>query len=270
MSRGETLEQTSSPQTSRWPWTWVIREEVRSTSDTARQLIERGLERLPLVVWARKQTCGRGRGAHSWWSDAGSLTLTIALEPHLHGLRPEHTARVALASAVALVDVLEPLLPRRAALGIRWPNDLEADGRKLGGILPELVETPHGQRLLVGIGLNVQTQLDQAPLAVRQMATSLAALCAPGAEPITPASLLPRVLDRLAVSLEALSADDPALAERWRQLDTLRGRPVRIDLGGKIVAGTALGLDDRGGLRLAAKTEQEPVTLYGGQVLRDA
>ena len=58
-----------------------------------------------------------------------------------------------------MIEALDELELGSPSLGIRWPNDLEADGRKLGGILPERLETPHGRRVLIGIGLNVQTNL---------------------------------------------------------------------------------------------------------------
>ena len=58
--------------------------------------------------------------------------------------------------------------------GIRWPNDVEVDGRKLGGILPERVMTPNGPRVLIGIGLNVLTRVGDAPAEVGKMAVALA------------------------------------------------------------------------------------------------
>src|SRR5690349_13568833 len=108
---------------SAWPFfrTRIDREVVTSTSDLARELVVEGRSPLPLLVRAARQTRGRGRGQNAWWSDAGSLTFTIALDPAEHALRPEHEPRLALATAVAVVGAIEPLLPGRAP-GIRWPN----------------------------------------------------------------------------------------------------------------------------------------------------
>jgi len=123
--------------------TLIHREVVASTSDLARELVEAGEVELPLAVRATRQTRGRGRGTHRWWSDSGSLTFTIALDPAPHGLRDEHAPRIALATAVAVVDAIAHLRLSETP-GIRWPNDIEAGGRKLGGILPERVETRTG------------------------------------------------------------------------------------------------------------------------------
>src|ERR1700724_1553940 len=113
--------------------TLIERDEIDSTSDLARTLLESPSIELPLAVRTRRQTRGRGRGDNAWWSDEGSLTFTLAIDPAPLGLRPELEPRIALASAVAVVETLGPLV----SLAIRWPNDLEVGGRKLGGILPE-------------------------------------------------------------------------------------------------------------------------------------
>lgn len=243
-------------------WNLFRRDVVASTSDEARRLVLEGRTTLPAVVWANRQTAGRGRGSHTWWSDDGSLTFTVALDPAAHGLRTEHEPRLALATAVAVIDVLESNLPG-GTLGIRWPNDIEVDGRKLGGILPERVETPGGPRLLVGIGLNVRTNLADAPRAIRAMATTVEEFRGP----VDLAGLLQAILGRFETVLPELARDDPALAERWNQLDTLAGQSLRVDLGTRILTGRGLGIDPRGGLRLVGETGE--FTLYGGQVLRD-
>src|SRR4051812_10394155 len=121
--------------------TWIKRDVVDSTSSLAIELLAAGAVACPFLVTATTQTRGRGRAQRSWWSDAGSLTFTVAIDPRAHGLRTEHEPRVALAAAVAVIDAVAPWLPHKRA-GIRWPNDVEVGNRKLGGILPERVRTP--------------------------------------------------------------------------------------------------------------------------------
>ncbi len=245
----------------------VDREELESTSDLARSLLQSGLSPLPLLVRARRQTQGRGRGENVWWSDTGSLTFTIGLDAAEWGLSLAHEPRIALAAAVAVIDAVAPFVPPGKTLGVRWPNDVEVSGRKLAGILPERVESPNGSRVLIGIGLNVMTRLDDAPAEVRRMAASLF-------EDASPVDLDPNVdgvLAALLAGLEAvlprLARDDPSLAEHWASLDMLRGRPVRVDLGPRIVAGMGAGIDAEGALLLDVGTET--IRLFGGRVLRD-
>src|SRR5258708_16123401 len=86
-----------------WPFVenMIRHEVVSSTNDLAKQLaFDEGL-RLPLPVWADRQTQGRGRGSHSWWSDAGSPTFSLLLDPRPHALRIRAAPRLALAPAAA-------------------------------------------------------------------------------------------------------------------------------------------------------------------------
>jgi BirA family biotin operon repressor/biotin-[acetyl-CoA-carboxylase] ligase len=243
----------------------IERNVVASTSDLARELVASDAVALPLAVWAARQTHGRGRGTNRWWSGEGSLTFTLALDPAVHGLRPEHEPRLALATAVAVIDAIAaPDLS--APLGIRWPNDIEAGGRKLGGILPERIPGPNGSRLLIGVGLNVATPMDDAPAEIRRMATSLAELRRV-AEPIGAVeTVLRAILARLPVTLDRLARNDPALAAQWAALDTLRDQAVQIDLGPRKITGIARAIDAEGALCLDA--EEGPLRLFGGQVLR--
>lgn len=234
-----------------------------STSDKAKRLLAEGRTPLPLIVRADRQTAGRGRGRNAWWSDEGSLTFTVGIDPSRFSLGIAHEPRVALATAVALIDTIEALGRSDGRLGIRWPNDIEADGRKLGGILPERVETPGGIRLAIGIGLNVTTRLDDAPSSVSSTATSLERL----GRSIAADALLPRICERIWSVLSALGQDDPSLAARWSDLDILRGQPVRIDQGGPILAGTGRGIDPEGALHVETPRGDMAI-VRGGRVLR--
>jgi BirA family biotin operon repressor/biotin-[acetyl-CoA-carboxylase] ligase len=251
-----------------WPFvrTMIVRDLVTSTSDLAGQLVAGADFELPLGVWATHQTQGRGRATNRWWSGVGSLTFTVALDPTQHGLRLDHEPRVALATAVAVIDSLAPF-GLSAPLGIRWPNDIEAAGRKLGGILPERVSTPRGAVLLIGVGINVAPQLDEAPPEIRRMATSLAELGGTAASSGSVPALLSAILSGLRPRLDELARDDPALAAQWSALDSLRGREVRVDLGPRTVTGVAHGIDAEGALCVAA--EEGLLRLFGGRVLRD-
>src|SRR5204862_8267983 len=113
--------------------------------------------------------------------------FTLAIDPAAHGLVVQSEPKLALATAVAVIDALRELDLGSPSIGIRWPNELEVDGRKLGGILPERIETEQGHRILIGVGLNVLTDLAGAPAEVWRMATSLAAMQGgPLDEPVLP------------------------------------------------------------------------------------
>ncbi len=257
---------TAAAQTYAFVKNMVVFDQLDSTSDHAAELVREATHELPLVVWARRQTRGRGRGIHEWWSDSGSLTFTLAIDPERHGLAVADEPKLALVMALSLIKALAALRLDSPSLGIRWPNDLEFDGRKLGGILPERLETEHGRRVLVGVGLNVLSRLDEAPAAIRGMATSLAAIHDSTWDESILAAILAAILGQFECQLGRLVQADPELAAEWGRLDVLRGQPVRVDLGSRIVAGIAQGIDAQG--RSAFDAGGEQVRLFGGQVLR--
>ena len=242
-------------------------ESLASTSDTARGLLTGPKPpQLPFVVTSDLQTAGRGRGSNRWYSDRGSLGLSVAFEPASHGLTPELEPCLCLAFGSLLIHklVMRGELPRGMA-GIRWPNDLEAGGLKFGGLLPERIETTSGPKLVLGIGLNIHTNLDAAPALVARMATSLARLSAGSAGALADYRAL--VLETLDEALDRLSGQDPDLTELWRAMDLLLDRPVRIRLPDRLVSGIGAGIDDAG--RLRVRTEAGIESLAGGIVLRD-
>ena len=181
--------------------TMLHRPVVDSTSGLASSLLHQGVNELPLLVWADHQTQGRGRGENQWWSDQGSLTFTIALDPAVHGLRVEQEPRLALMTAVAVIEAISIVGLSSQGIGIRWPNDIETGGRKLGGILPERIDIDKSHYLLIGVGLNIVTRIDQSPAAVQRMATSLSALQSEPLEPL----FLPRFLAAILMQFEQVA-----------------------------------------------------------------
>jgi BirA family transcriptional regulator, biotin operon repressor / biotin---[acetyl-CoA-carboxylase] ligase len=255
---------------SSWPFvaSMIVLDEASSTNDVARELVLDRSIALPMAVVARSQTRGRGRGSNTWWSDEGSLAVTLVFDPSAHGLTLAHEPRMALALAVALVETIEGFGPLRHRPGIRWPNDVEAGGRKLSGILTERIETPGGPRLLLGVGVNVRTRLELAPASVRGMAVSLHELAVnPASAQPVPDDVLRSLLGRLPSAVERLARDDPSLAARWAELDTLIGVDVQVKLGDRAIAGIGHGIDADGALLVA--NERGVVRLFGGLVLRE-
>ena len=253
-----------------WPFVerMLIFDELESTNTTARELALDSSRRdpLPLGIWARRQTRGRGQRESSWWSDEGSLTFTLLLDPAAHRLRLDQAPRLALTAAVALIETVADLGWTDPGLGVRWPNDVEHDGRKLAGILPERIETDRGDRLVIGVGVNVASRLDQAPPEIQAMAGSLGEL---QPEPLAPDVLptfLAAFLNRFPSTLRRLADDDPSLAAAWSRLDLLRDRPIRVALGPRSLSGIARGIDPEGALLVDDGRETQ--RLFGGRVLR--
>lgn len=135
---------------------------VDVTGSTNDDLLEAGKQGAPhgTGLAARAQTAGRGRRGHKWDSTVGNLLLSIVLRPCVN------PAKYSGLAAVSGLAVLETLKKQGLAneIGLKWPNDLVARGRKLGGILVEAARDNEGKPFAVcGIGVNVNYTPQEVP-----------------------------------------------------------------------------------------------------------
>ena len=195
------------------------------------------------VCLAEKQLAGRGRLGRHWHSPAcANIYLSL-------GWRFETTssrlAGLSLGVGVKLAEALEPL----AAVGLKWPNDLYINDRKLGGVLIELKPLPSGGTgVVVGIGINVAMQDPGAD--IDQPWTSLQRHCQPR-ESIERNGLVSRILDQLVPFLEEYRDNgDDYIFRRWPEYDLAYQQRVSVHSGGEIMAGVGAGIDRKFQFRL--------------------
>jgi BirA family biotin operon repressor/biotin-[acetyl-CoA-carboxylase] ligase len=230
--------------------------ETGSTNTDALALARDG-EPEGIVVVADHQTAGRGRRSRTWVAPpGGSLLLSVLLRP------PAAAAGAAvMATAVALAEAVEEVAG--VAPGLKWPNDLVVDDRKLAGILAE-ADWPTGTTIsggyraprpydraavVVGVGINVVWPKDlEGDGDLAALAETATALNWVGSE-VDRVDLLVAFLRRLEPRYRSLVADGPApvLAE-WRRRSATLDRRVRVDLGTDDVEGTAVDVTDEGHL----------------------
>ena len=211
-----------------------------STNERAKGLAAAGAVHGTLVT-ADEQTAGRGRQGRSWLAPPGrALLMSVVLGVD------DRTPLVPLAAAVAICHAFpEPD-------GIKWPNDVWVDGRKVAGILVE--GRPQEGWAVLGIGLNVSTTADEFPDDLRDTATSLRAA---GSELVTPRA----ALDELLPALDAwLGASPEAILGEWRDRDALLGQRIRWADGD----GVAAGVGDDGSLLV--DTAAGVQSLHAGEV----
>ncbi|MFM7406179.1 MAG: biotin--[acetyl-CoA-carboxylase] ligase [Cuspidothrix sp.] len=137
------------------PFSLHIFNTVSSTNQVLWKLINEG-EQSGSVVIATHQTAGRGQWGRQWQSDTGGLYLSMAIDPQLQATS---SYQLTLASAWGITAQLQKCgLP----VGIKWPNDLVLDGRKLGGILTE-TKVNQGQitQAVIGVGINWTNQVPE-------------------------------------------------------------------------------------------------------------
>jgi len=217
--------------------------ETGSTIGVARDWLREGAPD-GAVVLALRQTHGRGRHGRSWASPVGGLWLTIVLKRDLDF---DASGRLGIGLALVAADVASQ--EAGCDVGVKWPNDLVLDGRKLGGVLVE-TELAGGRvaAALVSLGLNVNVPETGFPLELRGSGVSL--LSATGRECALP-RLAARILDGFEGFLPAMLEDPDAVVDLWRWRDVLRRREVSVQVGGETVRGRARGIDRQGRLLLS-------------------
>jgi BirA family biotin operon repressor/biotin-[acetyl-CoA-carboxylase] ligase len=222
-----------------------FQQTLESTNDRGLKLASDAKTRCPLLVIAEQQTVGRGRGGNRWWSAAGALTFSLVVDAQRFRLTPLRRPKISLTAGLAVCESFEELLPG-VHVGLKWPNDVLLDGRKVCGSLIEAPAT-EPDRLVIGIGINVNNSLASAPEPVRQVATSLRDVAN---RTFNRTEVLVAVLSQLEQGLERLHRSPDELVKRWQQYCLLRGRTVSLAVNERHVVGNCQGIDGDGALVL--------------------
>jgi len=226
-------------------------ETLDSTNNLAKELAAQGAPEGALVA-AEAQTGGRGRLGREWDSPPGvGLYVSLVLRPLLP---PQELPQITLTTAVAVARAV-----RRAAgvaLGIKWPNDLILNGKKLGGVLTEMEsESDRIRHVVVGLGLNVNNPAFAGDLAAT--ATSLALATGRGFSRV---HLLKAWLEEFDGLYDRFLHQGFAdILEEWKGLTVTLGKPVTVRQGPRKISGLALDVAPDGALLLGTA---------GGEIVR--
>ncbi len=237
----------------------LFAEETDSTNLAIRRLAEQGAAE-GTVLWAARQTAGRGRLGRSFSSPEGGLYLSMLLR---QSAEPEKDLRLTPAAAVAAARAVERCcgLP----CSVKWPNDLAAGGKKLCGILCESFYAQGKHWIVLGIGINVNTlsfppELAEIAVSVRQLT---------GRE-----TALPELAEMLAGELDAAVVssrrDDPALLDEYRRRCLSIGRGVLLLREGESRPAFALGVNGDYSLRVRLPDGTIEDVRFGEVTLRNS
>ncbi|MFT7559325.1 MAG: BirA family biotin operon repressor/biotin-[acetyl-CoA-carboxylase] ligase [Flavobacteriales bacterium] len=216
-----------------------------------------GLLSSPRVVVAEMQSAGRGRRGRAWHSPYGSnlyLSFSWVFTAGVAAIEG-----LSLAVGVAICEALSEL--GCDGVKLKWPNDILFDGKKLGGVLIELVGDVSGDcTVIIGVGLNCGmqdangAQIDQPWIDLRECGcqSSRVELCQ------AVISSLYKLLDDYGV------VGFSAYRERWEGLSAYSGQNVSIVSGSSVVRGCMIGLSESGALRLLVDGREQ--VFVGGEV----
>lgn len=226
-----------------WPAGYARKEfdTLDSTNEEARRMAAAGAD-TPVWITARHQSAGRGRRGRDWQSPHGNLAATLLLRPDRG---PAECAQLSFVAALAAAETVARLAPA-AGIGLKWPNDVLVEGKKIAGIL---LEAASGAGvvpvwLAVGIGIN----LAHHPQDTEFPATSIAAL---GASAPPPAEALAHLATAFAKWYDVWRAEGFApVREAWLARAVRLGEAIRARLGQEEATGVFEGIDETGALIL--------------------
>ena len=247
---------------------WLARdiryfEEADSTNRVALDLAREGAAHGVTVV-AEAQTAGRGRLGRSFFSPPyANLYTSIVLRP---SIATSEAPAWTLAAAVAVADTVAASTGGDVA--IKWPNDVLLGGLKTSGILMELgAEATRVSHLVLGSGVNLNTERAQLPGEFRHLATSLASHCG---ERVDRVAFARRLFENLERTLDACAASGFAgILPRFQARFRMPGHSVRVrEFDGTEISGVVRGVDADGALLLAVPDSDE-VRVVAGDVTLD-
>lgn len=219
-------------------------EQLDSTNDVALAWIRAGKPHGALFV-ADEQISGRGRLGRSWYAPPGTaLMFSLTLPP-----QPDLSAHATMLGAVVVGELLERL--GISGVGIKWPNDVQIDGHKVCGVLPEAVWA--GDRLVglaLGVGLNVRINFSGTALADKAISIENVS-----ETPVDRLDLLVYLLER--IEYWAARADMTVLRAAWQARLNMLGQRVTVTTPAGSMSGTAVTVDEYGALLLRLDTGED-------------
>lgn len=222
-----------------------IHEQIDSTN---RYLVEqtRNHATSGWVCFAESQTAGKGRRGREWVSPFGSnIYLSIAWQFPQGGAAA--LAGLSLAVGVAVIRALKEL--QIDDVGLKWPNDIYHQGKKLGGILIEISGESDGIcNAVIGVGLNVFLAESKAQ-SITQAWTDISQII--GQDSLSRNVLAGRLLNHLLpVIAEFEGQGIQAYLDEWRGYDCLKGLSATLFVGQQSIEGTVMGVNEQGLLLL--------------------
>lgn len=236
-----------------------VHEVIDSTNAEILRLIQTNTISKGHTVLAEMQQTGRGRRGRQWVSPFGRNVYLSMLWSFERGMAS--LDGLSLVVGLCVVKALQRQSAKR--LELKWPNDVLCEGKKLAGILLEVVGDPTGLcHVVIGIGINVNWKKNGVSTGIDQPWTSLLEIndAYMDRNPLV-AALINELLQALPVF------DDQGFAyfaDEWQQYDAFIGKEVVIQMGDNMIVGVAAGVTDKGELKL--QTPQGIQTYNGGEV----
>ncbi|MGO4731584.1 biotin--[acetyl-CoA-carboxylase] ligase [Paenibacillus sp. 2KB_22] len=237
----------------------VLLTSTLSTQGDVLKLAEQGQAEGAVVI-AEEQTGGRGRFGRQWFSPPGKgIWMSVLLRPDLP---LQHTPQLTLLTGVAVCRAVRTCTGADA--GIKWPNDLLIDGRKVCGILLESTVEDHEVRYCIaGIGVDVNFDPEDYPEDLTTIATSLKMETG---QPVDRTKLTAAILTELEQLYFLYQKEGfGVISALWEALSVSLNREITVTNPQGVIEGKAIGLDPSGAL-LVEKHDGEHALVISGEI----
>jgi len=237
-------------------------KDTHSTNDIAKELASKGAEAGTVVI-SEKQSNGRGRLGRRWLSPAGGLWFSIILKPRI---KPNEVFKLTFLTAVVVVKTLRKKFKLNAQ--IKWPNDILINGKKVCGVLSEIITNLSGfiNFVIIGIGINANIDLNSFPKRLRFSVTSIR-------------SELKKEIDRedflcsLLMELEnyyLLLTDGgfDLILEEWKDLNCVLDAYVEVESLDRTIKGQAVDIAKDGALLIKLENGSVNRVISGDVILK--
>lgn len=236
----------------------VFFEETDSTNAQAKRLAEEGAPSGTLIV-SDCQTKGRGRRGRTWESPKGeAIYMTLLLRPEI---RPDRASMLTLVMGLSVVQAIKNVLGIET--GIKWPNDIVWEKKKIVGILTEMsVQIDYIDYLVIGVGINANRE--KFPAELEDKAVSL---CKAAGHRINRAVLIAEIMKIFEENYELFckTQDLSGLEEDYQKVLVNKDQPVRVLEPGHEYFGIARGINEMGEL-LVEREDKTVQAVYAGEV----
>ncbi|QOS79866.1 biotin--[acetyl-CoA-carboxylase] ligase [Paenibacillus sp. JNUCC31] len=237
----------------------LILHSTLSTQGDVQHMAEQGQSE-GAVVLAEEQTGGRGRFGRKWFSPPGrGIWMSVLMRPEL---ALQNTPQLTLLTGVAVCRAIRACTGADA--GIKWPNDLLINGRKVCGILLESTVEDHEVRYCIaGIGVDVNFDPKDYPEDLKSIATSLKMETGQSIDRTKLAAAILSELEHLYFLYQKEGFG--VISSLWEALSVSMNREIKVVNPQGGLEGMAIGLDPSGAL-IVEKQNGERVSVYSGEV----
>ncbi len=244
-----------------WAGTHIVYyAETDSTNIRAKLLGEEGAPHGTLVI-AEAQSAGRGRRGRSWVSPpAEAVYMTLLLKPDIAAA---NASMLTLVSAMAICRAVNDALGSENRAGVKWPNDIVVNRKKVCGILTEMqVEADYVKQIVIGMGLNVNNRTFAPEIA--DCATSLKLESGHDCKRAQMIAAIMKYFEEY-YDIFIKTEDMSGLKKEYEHMLINKGEQVRVIEAGKECIATAHGITNRGGLLVCDETQVVRV-IFAGEV----